>query len=68
LRAVSVVPYTVAFSAVDSPTVSDVEVGLRATDIVGIRAIVALAVLVGSNVLIAVNMTFCELVSDIGTV
>jgi hypothetical protein len=56
---VLLVPFTEAFSAVDCPLVSDVNVGLRVTDMVGISAIVALAVLVGSATLFAVNVMFC---------
>jgi hypothetical protein len=39
--------------------VSEVEVGSKVTDIVGINAIVAVAVLVGSTTLLAVNVMLC---------
>jgi hypothetical protein len=61
-------PFTTAFSAVDCPTLSLVEFGLIVTDIVGTSAIVAVAALAGSTTLVAVNVMFCWLVSDIGTV
>ncbi len=67
MRPVLVVPVTVAFSDVDCPTVSEVEVGSSEIPMVGTNAIVAVAVLVGSTTLVAVNEMFCELVSDIGT-
>lgn len=62
------VPFTVPFSAVDCPPVSDVVVGLSVTFMVGISAIVALALLEGSTTLFAVNVIFCELERVIGTV
>lgn len=45
--------------AVDCPAVSDVVVGLSATEMVGINAMVALAVLVGSTTLLAVKVMVC---------
>jgi hypothetical protein len=62
-----VVPVTVPFSDVDCPPVSEVEVGFSVTPMVGTRAIVAVADLVGSTTLVTVNVMFCELVSDMGT-
>jgi hypothetical protein len=56
--AVLAVPLTVPLSAVDCPPVSEVEVGLIVTVIVGISAIVALATLEGSATLLAVSVTF----------
>ena len=63
-----VLPVTVAFSEVDCPAVSEVEVAFSATAMVGVRAIVAVAVLVESNWLYTVNVIVCGVVSDIGTV
>jgi hypothetical protein len=61
-------PFTTPFSAVDCPPVSAVEVGLTVTVMVGINAIVALAVLEGSVTLFAVTVTFCWLLSVTGAV
>jgi hypothetical protein len=52
-----VVPVTVGFSDVDCPPVSDVEAGFSETPMVGTNAIVAVAYLVGSTWLVAVNVT-----------
>ena len=63
-----VVPVTVAFSEVDCPLVSEVEVGFSDTAMVGVIAIVAVADLVGSNWLYTVNVIVCGVVIDRGTV
>ena len=47
---------------------STVEAGLSVTVMVGINAIVALAVLEGSITLVAVTIRFCWLLSVMGTV
>lgn len=59
LMPVLVVPSTAASSAVDCPAVNEVVVGLSVTEMVGISAMVALAVLVGSTTLFAVNVMVC---------
>jgi hypothetical protein len=53
-----VVPVTVAFSDVDCPPVREVEVGFSVRPMVGINAIVAVTLLVGSTTLVAVNVMF----------
>jgi hypothetical protein len=58
LMPVLVVPVTVGFSDVDCPPVNVVEVGFSATPMVGTNAIVAVADLVGSTWLVAVNVMF----------
>ena len=63
-----VVPVTVGFSDVDCPPVSDVDVGFSETPMVGTSAMVAVADLVGSTWLVAVNAMFCGAFSAIGTV
>jgi hypothetical protein len=68
MMAVLAFPSTVPFSAVDWPAMSDVKVGLSATEMVGISAIVAVALLVGSATLFAVSVTFCGVFSVGGTV
>lgn len=65
---VLVVPVTVGFSAVDCPLVREVEVGFSVIPMVGTNAIVAEAYLVGSTTLVAYNVMFCELLSDMGAV
>jgi hypothetical protein len=55
---VFVVPTTAPFSAVDCPPPSVVVVGLTVTAIVGASAMVAVALLVGSNTLVAVTVIF----------
>jgi hypothetical protein len=62
------VPFTTAFIAVDCPAVNDVVVGLSVTEMVGISAMVALAVFVGSTTLFAVKVMVCCVVSVAGTV
>ena len=59
LMPVLVVPETTAFMAVDCPTDNEVVVGLSLTEIVGIRAIVAVAVFVVSTTLVAFNVMLC---------
>jgi hypothetical protein len=54
-----VVPFTTAFIAVDCPAVSEAVVGLSVTEMVGISAMVALAVFVGSTTLFAVKVMVC---------
>ena len=66
--AVLEVPVTVPFSEVDCPSVSELEVGLRATDMVGSSAIVAVAALEGSTTLVAIIITFCGVLRVAGTV
>jgi hypothetical protein len=63
-----VVPFTVAFMAVDWPAASELELGLSDTDMVGTNAMVALAVLVRSATLFTVKVMFCGPVRFIGTV
>jgi hypothetical protein len=62
------VPFTVAFKYTDCPPVTDVEVGLSETDMVGTNSMDAVAVLVVSTTLLAVKMMVCWLVRVIGTV
>ena len=52
-------PFTTAFIAVDCPPVNEVVVGLNVTEMVGISAIVALAVFVVSTTLFAVKVMVC---------
>ena len=61
-------PFTTPLRAVDCPPVSAVDVGLTVTVIVGINTIVALAVWEGSVTLVTVTITFCGLLSAMGTV
>jgi hypothetical protein len=63
-----VVPLTTAFIAVDCQAVSEVVLGLSETEMVGINAMVALAVFVGSRTLFAVKVMVCSVVSVVGTV
>ena len=58
MRPMFVVPVTVAFSDVDCPPVREVEVGFSVRPMVGINAIVAVTLLVGSTTLVAVNVMF----------
>jgi len=53
------VPFTTAFIAVVWPAVSDFVVGLSVTDTVGMRATVALALFVGSTMLLTVKVMVC---------
>ena len=62
------VPFTTGFNAVDCPPVNVVVVGLRATEMVGISAMVALAVFVGSTTLFAIKVMVCWVLSVAGTV
>jgi multisubunit Na+/H+ antiporter MnhF subunit len=68
LTPVLAVPWTAAFIAVEAPAVSEVVVGLNMTETVGISAMVALAVFVGSTTLFATKVMVCCVASVVGTV
>jgi hypothetical protein len=54
-----VVPLSDALNCIDWLAVSDADVGTTATDIDGIKVIAAVAILVGSAVLVAATVTVC---------